>query len=132
VGREKAIHPELFAAILMKNRKKADKKVAAGCGLGALQDVHAMKIEPNLTLVKGQETACTNPRKTSRVARQTDSSGIELLISQENQQAHRLDPSSLTEARSLLLDVTWRLSGNPADSLAEVHLLESPCLVRLR
>jgi hypothetical protein len=116
----------------MKNRAKADKKVTAGCGLGALQDVLAMKIEANLTLVKGQETACAGPRRTSRVASQADSSGIELLISQENQQARRLDPSSLTEARDLLLDVTWRLSGNPADSLVEVHLLESPCLVRLR
>jgi len=91
-----------------------------------------MKVEANLTLVKGQDTACTGPRKTSRAPRQGDSPGIELLISQENQQARRLAPSSLTEARSLLLDVTWRLSGNPADSLAEVHLLESPCLVRLR
>jgi hypothetical protein len=116
----------------MKNRAKADKKVAAGCGLGAIQDVLAMKIEPNLTLVKGQETACQRPRKPSRAARQADSSGIELLISQENQQARRLDPSSLTEARDLLLDVTWRMSGTRADSAAEVHLLESPCLVRLR
>jgi hypothetical protein len=116
----------------MKNRAKADKKVAAGCGLGALQDVLAMKIEANLTLVKGQETACTGPRKNSRAARPADSSGIELLISQENQQAHRLDPASLTEARTLLLDVTGLLSGNPADALSEVHLLESPCLVRLR
>ena len=116
----------------MKNRAKADKKVAAGCGLGALQDVLAMKIEANLTLVKGQETVCTGPRKTSRVARQADSSGIELLISEENQQARRLDPSSLTEACTLLQDVTRRLSGTPADSAAEVHLLESPCLVRLR
>jgi hypothetical protein len=91
-----------------------------------------MKIEPNLTVVKGQETACTGPQKTSRVARQADSSGIKLLISKENQQARRLDPSSLTEARALLQDVTYRLSGSPADSSAEVHLLESPCLVRLR
>jgi hypothetical protein len=115
----------------MKNCAKADKKVTAGCGLGALQDDLAMKIETNLTLVKGQETACTGPRKTSRVARQADPSGIELLISKENQQARRLDPSSLIEARDLLLDVTWRMSENPADSLTEVHLLESSCLVRL-
>ncbi len=91
-----------------------------------------MKIDANLTLVKGQETACQRPRKTSRGARQADSSGIELLISKENQQARRLDPSSLTEARGLLLDVTWRMSGTPADSAAEIHQLESPCLVRLR
>lgn len=90
-----------------------------------------MKIEPNLTLVKDQETASQRPRKTSRAARQADFSGIEILISEENRQARRLDPSSLTEARDLLLDITWRMSGTPADSLAEVHLLESPCLVRL-
>jgi hypothetical protein len=91
-----------------------------------------MKVEANLTLVKGQDTACAGPGKTSRPARQAPSSGIERLISRENQQARRLDPSSLTEARSLLLDVTWRLSGSPGESLSEVHLLESPCLVRLR
>jgi hypothetical protein len=58
-------------------------------------------------------------------------SGIERLISRENQQARRSDPSSLTEARGLLLDVTWRLSGTPGETLAEVHVLKSPCLVRL-
>jgi hypothetical protein len=98
----------------------------------ALEDVLAMKIEGILTLVKGQETACQAPRKTFPAARQADSSGIELLISQENQQARRLDPSSLTEARDLLLDITWRMSGTSADSAAEIHHLESPCLVRLR
>ena len=90
-----------------------------------------MKVDANLTLVKGQETAGNGPRKTSRISRQASSTGIELLISQENQQARRSDPSSLTEARTLLLDVTWRLSGTPGETLAEVHLLKSPCLVRL-
>ncbi len=91
-----------------------------------------MKVDPNLILVKGQETASSGPRKTSRVSRKASSSGgIELLISQENQQARRLDPASLTEARSLLLDVTWKLSGTSGETAAEVHLLKSPCLVRL-
>ena len=90
-----------------------------------------MKVDPNLTLVKGQETADNNPCRASRTPRQTSSTGIELLISRENQQARRLDPSSLTEARNLLLDVTWRLSKTPGETLAEVHLLKSPCLVRL-
>ena len=90
-----------------------------------------MKVDANLTLVKGQETAGNGLRKTSRVSRQVSSSGIELLISEENQQARRLDPSSLTEARTLLLDVTWRISGTPGENLAEVHLLKSPCLIRL-
>jgi hypothetical protein len=54
-----------------------------------------------------------------------------LVISRENRQARRLDPASLNEARSLLLEVTWGLSGTPGEALAEVHLLKSPCLVRL-
>lgn len=90
-----------------------------------------MKVEVNLTLVKGQNEACTNPRKTSKVARELSSPGIKLLISQENQQARRLDPSSLTEARTLLLDVTQGLSGMPREAVAEVHILESSYLVRL-
>ena len=90
-----------------------------------------MKVEANLTLVKGQETAGNDSRRPSRTSRKASSSGIELIISQENQQARRADPSSLTEACNLLLDVTWRLSGTSGDSLAEIHLLKSPCLVRL-
>jgi hypothetical protein len=90
-----------------------------------------MKIDPNLTLVKGQETAGPSPRRTPRASRQASSAGIELLISRENRQARRSDPASLTEARDLLLDVTCRLSGTPGETLAEVHVLKSPCLVRL-
>ncbi len=43
----------------------------------------------------------------------------------------RLDPASLSEARSLLLEVAWGLSATPGDDLAEVHLLKPLCLVRL-
>jgi len=121
----------LFPAILMKNDEKADKKVAAGCYWRNPQDVGSMKIDANLTVVKGQEPVGNGPRKTNRASRQASSPGIELLISRENQQARRSDPASLTEARTLLLDVTWRLSGTPGETLAEVHLLKSPCLVRL-
>jgi hypothetical protein len=111
----------------MKNDEKADKKVAAGCCRINPQGVGTMKVDANLTVVKDQEAVGNGPRKTARAS----SSGIELLISRENQQARRSDPASLTEARSLLLDVTWRLSGAPGETLAEVHLLKSPCLVRL-
>ncbi len=90
-----------------------------------------MKVDANLTLVKGQETTAPSPRKASRVSGQTSSTGIELLISRENQQARRLDPTSLNEARILLKDVTWQLSGTPGETAADVHLLKSPCLVRL-
>uniref|UniRef100_A0A7C3V674 Uncharacterized protein n=1 Tax=Desulfobacca acetoxidans TaxID=60893 RepID=A0A7C3V674_9BACT len=90
-----------------------------------------MKVDANLTLVKGQDTACSGSRKTSRAARQGASPGFEFLITQENQKARLLDPSSLHAARSLLLEVTWRLSSSPRETLAEVHQLESPCLIRL-
>ena len=88
-----------------------------------------MKVEVNLILVKGQDEAATSPRKTSKPSREFSSPGIKLLISQENRQARRLDPASLTEARTLLLDVTQRLT--PKENASEVHLVESPCLVRL-
>lgn len=90
-----------------------------------------MKIEATLTLVKGQEEACTSPRKPPKSSRECPSPGIKLLISKENQQARQLDPASLTEARTLLLDVTQRLTGTPKETASEMHLLESPCLVRL-
>jgi len=90
-----------------------------------------MKVEPILTLVKGQDETCTSPQRPSKVSRELFSPGIKLLISRENQQARRLAPSSLTEARTLLLDVTQRLSETPRETASEVHLLESPCLVRL-
>jgi hypothetical protein len=90
-----------------------------------------MKVEVNLTLVKGQDETCTSPQKPPKVSREFSSPGIKLLISQENQQARRLDPASLTEARALLLDVTHQISATPRETLSDMHLLESPCLVRL-
>lgn len=90
-----------------------------------------MKVEMTLTLVKGNGQARTNSKGIQNCNRGFSSSGIKLLISQENQQARRLDPSSLTEARSLLLDVSRCLSGTPKDMLPEVHLLDSSCLIRL-
>ena len=90
-----------------------------------------MKVEVNLTLVKGQNEAATSPRKTFKPSSEFSSPGIKLLISQENQQARRLDPASLTEARTLLLDVTQRLSATSKEAAAEMHLVESSCLVRL-
>jgi len=90
-----------------------------------------MKVEVNLTLVKGHNETPTSPRRTSKPSREFSSPGIKLLISQENQQARRLDPASLTEARNLLLDVTHQLSATPKEAAAEVHLVDSSCLVRL-
>ncbi len=87
-----------------------------------------MKVEVNLTLVKGQCASGAGPRKTSR---KDSSPGIVLLITQENQQARRLDLSSLTEARTLLATVNRRLSETPGEVLSGVHLLDSSCLVRL-
>lgn len=90
-----------------------------------------MKIDPNLSLVKGQETVGNNPRRSSRASRPNSSKGIELLISKENQQARRSDPTSLIEARSLLLDVTYGLSEASGETLTDLHVLKSPCLIRL-
>jgi hypothetical protein len=90
-----------------------------------------MKVEVNLTLVKDQNAADANPRKPPRVAREGSPPAVVRLLSQENQQARRLDPSSLTEARTLFLDMARQLARTPEEVLAEVHLLESHCLVRL-
>ncbi len=90
-----------------------------------------MKVEANLTLVKGQEATGDGPQKKSRLPRQASSPVFELLISQENQQARRLDPASLPEARILLNKVTRQLTGTPGEVASGVHLLDSSCLVRL-
>ncbi len=90
-----------------------------------------MKVEVNLTLIKSQNTADVNPRKSPRVAREASLPAVVRLLSQENQQARRLDPSSLTEARTLLLDMTRQLVRTPEEVLSEIHLLESRCLIRL-
>lgn len=90
-----------------------------------------MKVEVNLTLIKSQNTADVKPRKSPRVAREASLPAVVRLLSQENQQARRLDPSSLTEARTLLLDMTRQLVRTPEEVLSEIHLLESRCLIRL-
>jgi hypothetical protein len=123
--------PWTYSAILMKIHQKADKKVAAGCFRRVTKDICSMKVDPNLTLVKGQDASATSPRRTSRSRGEVSPGKKDLVISRENQLARRLDPTSLGEARSLLLEVVWGLSANPGDDLAEVHLLNPPCLVRL-
>ncbi|MFZ2087090.1 MAG: hypothetical protein WAU47_00820 [Desulfobaccales bacterium] len=90
-----------------------------------------MKVDINLTLVKGQDATSNSLRRTSGGPREVSPAKRDLVISRENQQARRLDPSSLMEARSLLLEVTYGLSTGAGDALAEVHLLKPPCLVRL-
>lgn len=90
-----------------------------------------MKVEVTLTLIKSQNTAGVNPRKPSRDAREASPPAVVRLLSQENQQARRLDPSSLTEARTLLLNMTQQLARTPEEVLDEIHLLESRCLIRL-
>lgn len=88
-----------------------------------------MKVEVNLTLVKGQEAAGEHAPRKPRVIQAR--SGIELLISQENQQARRLDPASLPQARALLTSITRRLTQTATETLSGVHLLDSSCLIRL-
>ncbi|MGQ9689432.1 MAG: hypothetical protein ACUVXF_11700 [Desulfobaccales bacterium] len=90
-----------------------------------------MKVEVNLTLVKGQEAAGEQAPRKPRINQSTSRSGIELLISQENQQASRLDPASLPQARTLLTSITRRMTKTPSETLSRVHLLDSSCLIRL-
>ncbi len=90
-----------------------------------------MKVEVNLTLVKKPETAGKDSPRNSRISRAASSPGIELLISQENQQARRLDPSSVPEARTLLVAINRKLAATPAETLSGMHLLDSSCLIRL-
>lgn len=90
-----------------------------------------MKVEVNLTLVKGQEATGDGPQRGSRPLRQASSPVFELLISEENQQARRLDPASLPEARTLLHKVSRQLTKAPGEVAGKVHLLDSSCLVRL-
>jgi hypothetical protein len=90
-----------------------------------------MKVEVNLTLVKGQEATGDGPKRSSQLPRQASSPVFELLISQENQQARRLDPASLHEARTLLNKITRQLTRTPGEVAGKVHLLNSSCLVRL-
>jgi hypothetical protein len=87
-----------------------------------------MKVEANLTVIKGQANSNPSPR---RALREGTPSGVVLLISQENQEARRLDPASLAEAQSLLQEMSRRLTGAPGETLAEVHRLKPSCLVRL-
>jgi hypothetical protein len=90
-----------------------------------------MKVETNLTLVKGQEATGNGPKRNSRISRQASTPVFELLISKENQQARRLDPASLPEARTLLENIRHRLEGTPGEVASGVHTLDSSCLVRL-
>lgn len=90
-----------------------------------------MKVEANLTVIKGQANSNPSPRRALRANREGTPSGVVLLISQENQEARRLDPASLAEAQSLLQEMSRRLTGAPGETLAEVHGLKPSCLVRL-
>lgn len=90
-----------------------------------------MKVETNLTLIKGQEATGDAPKRNSRIPRQASPPVFELLISKENQQARRLDPSSLPEARTLLKNIRQGMMETSGEVASGVHLLDSSCLVRL-
>uniref|UniRef100_A0A7V4G6F2 Uncharacterized protein n=1 Tax=Desulfobacca acetoxidans TaxID=60893 RepID=A0A7V4G6F2_9BACT len=89
-----------------------------------------MKVETNFTLIKGQAET-TNGTPSPRPARKEGSSGVVLLISQENRAARRWDPDSLPQARVLLEEVTRGISRTSREKLTEVHDLKPSCLIRL-
>lgn len=89
-----------------------------------------MKVDVDLIVPKNQDAAGEGPPRTPQVSPEGNS-GMVLLIYQKNQQARRLDPASLTEARPLLLEVSRRLSGGSGETLTQVHLLKSRGFVRL-
>jgi hypothetical protein len=117
-------------AILKKISQKADKKFAGTFQTRGCKHSGPMKVETNFTLIKGQAES-TNGTPSPRPARKDHTSGVVLLISQENQAARRWDPDSLPQARLLLEEVTRGLSRAPGEKLAEVHDLKPSCLIRL-
>jgi hypothetical protein len=91
-----------------------------------------MKIDPHLTVVKEPETSDAASRQSQRLSAQTSREGVVVLISQENQQAWRVDISSLVEARKVLGQVQSRLGNSPEEALAEIHRLDARCLLKIR
>ncbi|MEW6386539.1 MAG: hypothetical protein AB1491_03385 [Thermodesulfobacteriota bacterium] len=91
-----------------------------------------MKIEANLTLVKGRAATGPGPRRPGSSRKNPTTPGATSLISQENRQAWHLDLDSLEEAQRLLGTVKHYLQTTQGDNLAGVHHVDSQCLVRLR
>lgn len=90
-----------------------------------------MKVETNLTLIRNQEGASPRPSQPSSPSATRAPKAFELLISQENQQAGRLDPATLLQARALLNRISRELAASSTHQASEVHLLESSCLIRV-
>ena len=91
-----------------------------------------MKIDANLTMVKGRAASGPGPRRLKSLSQSAPTSGVISLISKENRQAWNLDLNTLEEAQRLLGTVKHYLEVTQGDSLVEVHRLDTQCLVRLR
>jgi hypothetical protein len=91
-----------------------------------------MKVDPHLTVVKRLEAVDSGRQRQPCTSSQRIQDGVVLLVSQENRRACRLSPTSLGEAKELLERVQGSLGNTREEPLAEVHMLEARCLVRLR
>ncbi len=93
-----------------------------------------MKIDPHLTLVRGEptDTRCqtSSPSHPSRGAGPTFRDML-VLVSQENQRAQELMPRNLEEAQRLLRHLVTALKAREPEALSETHRLQAPYLVRL-
>ena len=92
-----------------------------------------MKVEPTLTVAKGQADVGKTPgrpQKKSSPAK-NDPPAVVLLISRENQQAWQLTPQSLKEAEKLLKQIQHQLARESPDLLTGVHGLDRGYLVTL-
>jgi len=89
-----------------------------------------MKDEPDLTVIKGQTAS---GRLSGRGRGKVLKSRPEVIsmISQENQEASRLDPNSLQEAQTLLEQLLFQVEQDKGETIGEVHGLKDRCLVRL-
>lgn len=93
-----------------------------------------MKVDPHLTLVKGESAAprCQNSSRRP-VPQQAGPAFRDLLtlVSQENQRARELQPHSVEAAQRLLTHLITTLKAEPPETLSETHRLQAPYLVKL-
>lgn len=93
-----------------------------------------MKVDPHLTLVRGESTAprCQNSsRPPASPQAGPPFRDLLTLVSQENQRARELQPHTVEEAQRLLNHLVTTLKSEPPEILSETHRLPAPYLIRL-
>ncbi|MEJ5329870.1 MAG: hypothetical protein WHT07_06935 [Desulfobaccales bacterium] len=94
-----------------------------------------MKVDPHLTLVRGESTAprCQNSsRPPASPQAGPPFRDLLTLVSQENQRARELQPHTVEEAQRLLNHLVTTLKSESPEILSETHRLQAPYLIRLR